>query len=496
MIKKDYMPTLTKSKYLTGLQCDKLLWVTLNDPGRIPPVDPGTQYVFNQGHEVCDLAKKLYPGGIDIPYNNFKDSIARTQELMGQRKPLFEASILAGNLYVRVDILNPADGDAGAWDIIEVKSSSRVKDVNVLDVAFQRYCCEQMGLTIRRCYLGHINTAYVRDGEVDPQALFTVEDISAHVDAAIGEVPAAVEAIFRASKLKECPDVDIGLHCTDPYDCSLKDLCWTFLPDHSVFSLYWLGKEKKFDLLERGIASICKIPEDYELSEKQRIQKACIEKDDVYLDKAGIKDFLATLKYPLYYLDFETFNPAVPLFDGMRPYQKIAFQFSLHVVKREGAAAEHHSFLADGQGDPRPGFLSALKAAIGTEGSVVAYNAGFEKGVLDELAVAFPQNAAWIDDVVRRVEDLLVPFKAFHYYHPGQNGSASLKRILPAVTGEGYEGMNISDGGAASLIYEENIFGSEAPDEEKAKIRKDLEDYCCLDTQAMVDIVGKLRELS
>jgi len=487
------MPLLTKSKYLAGLQCPKLIWTTLNDPDKIPPISPDTQFIFDQGHEVGDFAKKLYPTGIDIPYKGSKQSIAQTKKLLAQRKSLFEASIATDKIYARVDILNPVKKDQ--WDIIEVKSATKVKDVNILDVAFQKYCCAQSGLSVRNCYLMHINNTYVRQGEVNPQELFTVEDISDQVDDVFGEVPVNIDAIFKAIKSKNCPDVDIGPHCLQPYECSLKGHCWSFLPERSVFNLYWLGTQKKFDLLKRGIKTIEKIPDDVELSDKQIIQKSCVQKKSAHVDQDGIKSFLEDLHYPLYYLDFETFSPAIPIFDGMRPYQRIPFQYSLHVVKCEGAPVEHYSFLADGQSDPRKGFLSSLKEVIGTKGSVIAYCAGFEKGVLDELAAGFPQEADWIHNCLGRVQDLIIPFKDFHYYHPDQNGSASLKRVLPALTGKGYEGMNISEGNEASRIFTEKLFNCRCDGDTK-KIRKDLEDYCKLDTQAMVDIVDKLKEAS
>ncbi|MCK4816979.1 DUF2779 domain-containing protein, partial [bacterium] len=315
------------------------------------------------------------------------------------------------------------------------------------------------------------------------------------VSGVIGDIPSNVAEIFKSIKLKKCIDVDIGSHCLEPYECALKGQCWSFLPDNDVFHLYWLGKRKKFELLEEGIKSIGEIPDSYELSEKQIIQKDCIQNNCAYIDKDGIKDFLKTLQYPLYYLDFETFSPAIPLFDGMKPYQRISFQFSLHIVRSEGAQAEHHSFLAEGQGDPRLTFLSELKKVIGTQGSVVTYNAVFEKGVLNELESAFPENGVWIHNCVDRVKDLLDPFKSFCYYHPDQNGSASLKCVLPAVTGKGYEDMNISNGSDASRIFEQRLFKN-VSGEDMGQVRKDLEDYCCLDTQAMIDIADKLKEVS
>jgi hypothetical protein len=169
-------PLLSKSKYLTGLQCPKILWVQVHKPDRIPAADAVTQYIFDQGHLVGEYAEKLFPGGIDIHHDDFMDNIVTTKRLLGKRKPLFEAGILAGEIYSRLDILNPVNEDE--WDIIEIKSGTSVKDVYIDDVSFQKYCCDKAGLEIGTCKLGFINSQYVRAGEIDPHKLFILEDIS------------------------------------------------------------------------------------------------------------------------------------------------------------------------------------------------------------------------------------------------------------------------------------------------------------------------------
>lgn len=487
------MPILTKSKYLTSLQCPKLLWTMFHDPGRIPPVDAAAQFIFDQGHAVGNLAKKLYPGGIDIPYDSFEESLKETRKLLRLRRPLFEAGVLAGDLYARVDILNPVTADA--WDIIEVKSSTKVKDEHIPDAAFQKYCCMKNGISICKCFLMHINNGYEREGGLNVTEFFRLEDISDRVEGVVSSITAKVDEAFKVIKSKECSQPPIGEHCLRPYECPLREQCWSFLPQRNVFGLCRSGMKKKFDLFARGIHAIADIPDHVKLNEKQRIQKKCAADDRPYVSKKDVRAFLDSLEYPLYYLDFETFGPAVPPLDGTRPFQQIPFQFSLHVVPKEGAEAWHHSFLTDGGNDPRPLFLASLKKIIGTQGNVIVYNAAFEKGVLGELAKAFPEEEGWIDNVLRRIKDLLAPFRSFHYYHPDQNGSASLKCVLPALTGKSYEEMEISEGGEASRIFVERVF-HRAPDDVRMQARQDLEDYCRLDTQAMIDIVGKLKELT
>jgi hypothetical protein len=481
---------LSKSKYLNGLQCPKLLWVQINEPERIPETDPVTQYIFDQGHLVGEYAKKLFPGGINILQDDFMGNIQRTKELLVERKPLFEAGILAGNIYSRVDILNPVNEDE--WDIIEVKSSTSVKDVHVDDVAFQKFCCEQAGLNINNCYLMHINNQYIRQGEINPEGLFNTQDISEDVEEIKRGIYNRVEDMLEVISAPSCPEVAIGNHCKDPYECPLTE-CWDGLPEHHIFTLYWGGK-KSGELYNTGVVNITDIPDSFKLNGKQQIQRSCVANNECHIDTDAIREFLSSLQYPLYYLDFETVGPALPLFDGTGPYQDTPIQFSLHVVRDEVQDPEHHSFLANGVDDPRPAFLEALSTVLGNTGSIVVYHQGFEEGILRNLAKAFPEYEGWVDGVRERLVDLLAPFSSFHYYHPQQKGSASLKRVLPAITGRGYEDLDIAEGQLASITYQAVTY-NDVPGEVREKVMADLEKYCGRDTEAMIWIVDKLRTL-
>ncbi|MFC2014258.1 DUF2779 domain-containing protein [Chloroflexota bacterium] len=481
---------LSKTKYLNGCQCLRYLWVLFNDPDRVPVPDTNTQYIFDQGHVVGELAKQLFPDGIDVPQDSFRGNIDQTIRLMKERKPLFEAGILADNLYSRVDVLYPTDHES--WDIIEVKSSTSIKDVHIQDAAYQRYCCTKLDLNIRKCFIAVINNQYVKKGEIDPEGLFTLHNITEDVLAISDDIPNQVEEMLECINRETCPENGIGPHCRDPYECALAE-CWDFLPEHNIFNLYYGGK-KCFELYESGIFTVKEIPNSYKLNGKQSIQKTCEVSGQPHVDGEAISDFLRTLHYPLYYLDFETIGPAVPLFDSTRPYQAIPFQFSLHVVSDGKASPERFSFLAGSPDDPRPAFLSELKKVLGEYGSIVVYNQGFEEGILKELALVFSEYDDWITSVRGRLVDLLQPFRSFYYYHPKQKGSASIKRVLPALTGRGYDGMEISEGNEASIKFYTVTYG-EATKEERKKVRDDLEKYCSLDTEGMVWIVAELKEL-
>jgi hypothetical protein len=481
---------LSKSSYLNGLQCPRYIWIQFHEPERIPETDPVTQYIFDQGHEVGYLAKRLFPGGIDVPQESFMGNIEKSRELLAERKPLFEAGILAGNIYSRVDILSPSGEDK--WDICEVKSSTNVKGVHIDDIAFQRYCCTQSGLSIRNCYLALINNQYVRNGEIDPEGLFNIHDVTEKVEEASVGIQDRIDGILDVINQETCPEMIIGPHCRDPYECPLTD-CWSHLPEHNVFSLYWGGK-RSFAMYSNGIMTIGEITGDYKLNDKQLIQQAAVVSGEPYIDREAIREFISSLEYPLYYLDFETIGPAIPLFDGVRPYQDVPFQYSVHVVRDERSKPEHYSYLTRGTGDPRPDLLAELQNVLGDSGSIIAYNKGFEEGCLRDMAVAFPEYGDWIEQACSRLVDLLEPFRRFHYYHPAQKGSVSLKAVLPAITGKGYEDLVISDGQVASFTFLAATYG-EMPEADRTQVMGNLEQYCCRDTEGMIWIVKRLTEL-
>ncbi len=487
------MKIISKSKYLSGLQCEKLLWYHYNDKDSIPQPDQAQQAIFDQGHLVGDYAKKLFPGGIEIEWDtlDYSQTIERTRECLKLRIPVFEASLIFDNAYARADILVPVNEDK--WDLIEVKSSTEVKTENICDMSIQKYIFAGAGLKIRDCILMHINNKYERFGDINPDQLFTFADKTAQVDAGMKNVRPNLQKIRSIISTKSIPDIKIGPQCKNPYTCPLIENCWSFLPDNNVNDLYRLG-DKAFDLMDNGILKITDIPEDYKLSGTQRIQYNSLKNKNVFIDKPEIKLFLKQLVYPLFFLDFETFNTAIPLFDNVRPYQNVPFQFSVHIIEKEGSKPVHKMYLADGKNDPRYEIMESLIPVLGNKGSIIAYNAAFEKNILCRLTELFPQHSQWYTEIEQRIIDLYAPFRSFHYYNPVQNGSASIKEVLPAITGKGYEDMEIADGGTASQEFMRITFNEVTP-EERERVRKNLEKYCEKDTYGMIEILYKLREI-
>jgi len=487
-------PFISKTKYLEGLKCYKLLWYEYNRKEDLPEIDAGTQIIMDQGKAVGALAQTLFPGGILFQRDCMPDKQAvKSLEAAKLRKPLFEAGFVFKQAYALADILNPVGKDA--WDLIEVKSSSGVKDDHYYDVAFQKYVYEGAGLKIRKCYLMYINNQYVRKGDIDPKKLFATEDVTKQADELIPEIEANIADMLEAIRKKDAPDIKIGPHCRHPYLCPLEDICWGFLPkEGDIFCLY-SGKKKAYELLEDGVLSIADIKEDVKLSDKQSIQVECHKTNLPHIDQKGIKDFLNTLEYPFYFLDFETMNPAIPAFDNSRPFEAIPFQYSLHIVQGKGMKPEHRSYLAPGDKDPRPEILKNLKALLGDSGSVIAYNATFEKTTLRHASEAYPKYQGWVASIEDRVIDLLIPFRSFLYYHPGQAGSASLKSVLPVMTKSNYDNMEIADGGTASNEYCRVTFDKNVDEKDRQRVRSALEKYCALDTQAMIDLLDALRKV-
>lgn len=492
---KKHSSILSKSRYLAGLQCSKLLWTHFNAKENLPSgdeVDPDVAFRFEHGHRVGELAQKLYPDGILIDWDSGFDAVLKdTQEALKARKPIFEAAFIYDNAYTRADILVPAGKKK--WDIVEVKSTTAAKDHHIDDLAFQRYVYEGAGLAIRRSILMHINSRYIRQGELQLDRLFACDDLSSEVNQPLADVKENVDQMFKIIQKKKCPKHAIGPHCDDPYGCDLHDSCWSFLPEHHVFDLRG-GNKKAYKLLADGVLALSDIPPQTKLSDKQTIQIQTVKSGIAHCDKNAIRSFLKSLVYPLYYLDFETFATPIPHFDDSRPYQQIPFQFSLHIQHKAGAKTEHVGFLPESKEDPRSVFLKHLRAHLGKKGSIIVYNQGFEKARLKECAQHFPKYAKWVDSVLPRFVDLLKPFSSFSYYHPDQHGSASLKAVLPALTDQDYEDLDIADGGSAMRIYL-HLLENELSQKEQKKILRDLDSYCKRDTEGMVWIIEKLRKL-
>lgn len=486
---------LSKSAFIRGLQCHKSLWLKKYQPGLEDEISDAQQAVFDRGSNVGILAQKLFPGGEDlgryIP-ENFGKVFTETKRLMySGETPIYEAGFSKDNCLCFLDILTKVNGK---WHAFEVKGSTSLKDVYLLDTAFQYYVLTSSGVELEDISLIYLNREYVRKGEIDLQQLFVIESVKERVEALQPQIREEVRVMKQMLVRPELPDIDIGRQCTEPYPCSFMGHCWQDVPEYSVFNISRLSPDKKFELYRQRVINITDIPDDYPLSVHQAMQVSSEKTGEAVINKEKIRDFTEGLEYPLYFLDFETFQPAVPMFDESRPYQQIVFQYSLHRLDKADGELHHMEFLAEAKGDPRIPMIEKLIQDLGREGDILVYNQSFEKARLQENARDFPKYKTQIDSILERITDLMEPFSQKHYYTPEMQGSYSIKQVLPAlVPGFGYEGLNIAEGSMASIAFESLYH--EKDENIVRQTRNDLLAYCHLDTMAMVKLLEKLGEV-
>jgi hypothetical protein len=488
---------LSKSQYLKGLQCPKALWLHRHRPNLAPPISEQKQWLFDSGHEVGTLAQAYFENGhlIDEPYYETDKAIDSTnRSIADDKNVIFEATASSPDgAYSRIDILKKITGTVN-WDLIEVKQSTGIKDYHLDDIALQRYAFQGAGYDIRRSILMHLNRDYIRRGELDPKNMFLLEDCTDWALSRMAGIASHLSFLLDIINQPDEPSVSIGRHCRSPFECDYMGYCWQHVPEYSVFNVF---RGAKLDgLLAAGILDVSELPAGFPLTERQQIEINAYKNRSVHVDRHGIGNFLNTLKYPLYYLDYETIFPAIPLFDNSSPYQQIPFQFSLHTQQKRGGELTHAEFLHSAMTDPRPDFVSELIEDCGTDGSVIVYNMGFESRINRELSVAFPHHAAELEKINSRMVDLLVPFRNRYLYHPEMLGSASIKSVLPAFVLElTYDELEISDGDMASRNYLKCLKNM-VSDDAKSEIYDNLRQYCKMDTYAEVRLIEKLYEFS
>jgi hypothetical protein len=284
------------------------------------------------------------------------------------------------------------------------------------------------------------------------------------------------------------PEIETGDQCHKPYACGFCDYCnrdktW---PEYPLNSLPRLHASKRAAIEETGVDDLREAPDELLSAIQQRV-KECSVTGEPYFNAEGAAAELAAYGDPAYFLDFETISFVVPRWEGTRPYQKLPFQFSLHIVHGDGSM-QHHGFLDLSGADPSQACALELIRLCGDKGPVFAYNAGFESSVIRELAERFPELATRLCAITARLVDLW-PIARRHYYHPSQHGSWSIKAVLPALCPDlSYDALDgVQDGNMAQTAYQEAI-SSDSTAESKERIQQQLHEYCKLDTLAMVRI--------
>ena len=488
--------TLSKSKLLAFRQCPKRLWLEIHDKERRQD-SATTQASFDVGHQVGDIARQLYdPEGkgmlIDVKAAGFAAAFARSSALLASAQPIFEAGFTAAGALAFADVMLPVpvpEGEKGAWRMIEVKSSTSVKSYHQEDIAIQAYIARSAGVPLTAVALACIDSRWVYPGKGDYQGLLREEDFTDQAFARAAEVKGWIADAQEIARLSSAPERSTGQHCGDPYECGFLAHCQSQEGRaQAEYPISWLPriqtKALKALIEEDGVTDLREVPDDL-LNESQLRVKTHTLSGIPYFNAAEAAADLAAHPLPAYFIDFETTQFAVPIWKGTRPYQQLPFQFSMHHLSVNGKL-EHQSFLDLSGENPLEAFAEALIDACGKAGPVFVYNEAFEKTRIRELGERFPHLQLALLAINERMVDLLKTARQ-HYYHPSQQGSWSIKKVLPAVAPDlSYDQLDgVHDGGMAMEAFREALSPETTP-ARKAQIKQQLTDYCRLDTYAMV----------
>lgn len=482
-------PYLSKSRLISAWQCAKKLHLEKHRP-ELGVVSAETESLFATGHQVGDVAKQHYgtADSVEIAFD-FKTMEAETRRLIdaGADFPIFEATFRHEGVLVRVDVLIP---DGNGWRLVEVKASTSVKDYHVLDCAIQDWVLRNSGINVTSVALTHVNNQFVYAGGDDYDGLLIENDLTEEVRAL---EPCVVELLAKAREAVTgpMPDINVGPHCSKPYECQFQAYCW---PGDTTYPIAGLGgsKARLGEYVALGARDILDVDENsITAATQQRIYRVTCKGEPEIL--AGAKAQLEALPYPRYYLDFETIAPAVPFWPGTRPYAAVPVQWSCH-IETAGGALRHEEFLDLSGAPPMQALAEQMIACLGDEGPVLMYT-NYEQQVIENLIELLPDLAGPLHEIINRLWDLK-PVVKENYYHPKMLGSWSIKAVLPTINAQmDYATLpGIKEGTAASDGYLEAIGRGAATQvaptaERMAELEQQLLRYCRFDTEAMVEIV-------
>jgi len=470
---------LTKSKFLSGLQCKKKLWLSVHRPELATPPSLKQHYIFDSGYEFEEIVMKRYPEGVLIEYDDLDKMVSLTNDLINDNAPvIFQAAFYHEGVYVISDIIRRTPD--GNWELKEMKASLSVKDVHISDLAIQKYILENNGLYVADTYVIHLNSDGIYP---DIDSIVSVEKTTPFV--LNRKVRKEVEYFKVVILETEEPEVMIGEHCDNPYKCEFKEYCWRDIDKNSVLNIPRLTWKKKNSFLLDGIKNINEIPIETKLTDIQQNYVNRIINKTVSIDTKAIKEKLSELEYPLYFFDFETTQPRVPTWDGVHPHERIPFQWSCHIMDESGELT-HKEYLHPEDSDPRYKLSETLINTIGEKGSVIVYNEVFEKTELRKLAEKIPEFADRLISIRNRIWDQILIFRN-HYKHYKFGNYNSIKDVLPVIDPElSHQNLELSSGDEADIFWYRML--SEKDEKKKKELENSLIEYCKLDTYAMVVI--------
>lgn len=474
---------LRKIDYIDYLRCPPEFWLKVKEPllfGLEEHKELEYKHLRQQGYDVEWFVKQ-------------REQFQSTESRFVDFQRIFQTE----DFFCRTDIV-VTDYQAGTIDIYEVKASSSVKDEHYDDIAFQKMVAEKCGIAINRCHLVTMNGDYVRAGEIDPEQLFSITDVTDEVERRLAATEKQAYAAIRY--LDTVPVVTLMDYCKkNKLNCKFIQYSFPDLPEYTIFDITYLKNEKRKELLDLGIVSITDVPDDFKLSEKQRRQVAAAKSGAVEADIDAIQKRMESWQFPLHFLDYETFAYAVPQFDGVKPFQQMCFQFSLHTIDSPGAEPRHQEYLVrDGEPDPPRAMAEKLREAMSGEiGTVLVWYEGFETTRNAEMAVMFPDLADFFNEVNAKTVDLMKIFADRLYIHPEFKGRSSIKKVLPVLCPDlDYQRLGIKEGMTASISWFHAATRQGMDLAERERIFNDLRDYCELDTWAMVRIYYFLLDLN
>jgi hypothetical protein len=483
---------LSKTKLMRGYRCHKCIYLTIHHPELEAPITAETQALFDQGNQVGEKAREYFPGGILVDNKpwDFIGALNKTRELIQNGTTLiYEAAFEYMGCYARADIIQYSD-QTKRWNIIEVKSSTKVKPEHYDDVGLQAWIIAKSGLPIESIHVLHLNS---HCHYPDLQDLFTQVDVTQDIRERYLTIKPKINEIVSCIRHPNMPDIDIGQYCLQPTECGFKQVCWKKIPEYSLFNLPGL-RDKKWDLYAEGMINIddARLTEMNELNELQKRIIECYKTGQRYLNPEKIKMELSAWTFPLVFLDFETINPAIPRYENCSPFEHVPFQFSVHIMSSLDSEIIHKEFLHDNAGDPRPALIPALLEACQQQGSIVAYFGKFESDRIKALSDYSPSQSEALNQLIERIVDPLILIRE-NIYNNAFQGSFSLKKVAPALLGRAfsYEGMEIANGNAAQRAYEE-LISDGISDQRKNKLKTAMLEYCKKDTYVMVELVKLL----
>lgn len=488
---------LTKTDFIQYLHCPESLWLKKNKPEEYPEgeVSLFLEKLIQEGYEVEEYAKKLFSGGVEIPTNA---SPEMTQAIMNSGGIVYfqPSFVTAKGAFARVDILERlADG---TLCIYEVKSSTSVKTEplrnHIKDTAFQKYVLTQCGLDISTVKIIHLNKDYVKNGDINPNKLLEVVDVTQEVNAIGGQTQLEIQ---NAMTFLRQPSISPGCSCVEKTrrnHCDAVNILNPDIPEYSIYELNRISAKKIGELRELGVTDIGDIPESYDLNTKHELHKASLLREEPIYDKTTAQRELDKLTYPLHFIDYETYPSAIPKVDGIGPHEHLTFQVSIHILKKDGSQS-HYEYLSETMELPKK-LVEFMEKTTGQNGTFISWHAQFERSRNEDMKRFFPEHEDYLDYMNCNMFDLEELFKEA-YMDYRFRGKTSIKYILPVMIPDlSYEDLNIKDGTSALDTWGRWVQSESLSEQEWQQTKQDLLDYCKLDTLAMVRIYEKLKELT